>query len=48
MTATQAPADQRSAMRVVFPGPRWVELEEVIVDSASLGRTRSSCRLAAA
>ena len=32
MTATPAPADQRSATRVVFPEPRRAELEEVIVD----------------
>lgn len=31
------PADQRSATRVVFPEPRRVELEEVIVDLRALG-----------
>ena len=37
MTATPTPADQRSATRVVFPEPRRVELEEVIVDLRELG-----------
>ena len=34
---TPMPADQRSATRVVFPGPRRVELEEVIVDPRDPG-----------
>ena len=37
MTATPTPADHRSATRVVFPEPRRVELEEVIVDLRELG-----------
>jgi 2-desacetyl-2-hydroxyethyl bacteriochlorophyllide A dehydrogenase len=37
MTATPTPADQRSATRIVFPEPRRVELEEVIVDLRKLG-----------
>ena len=37
MTATPTPAGQRSATRVVFPEPRRVELEEVIVDLRELG-----------
>jgi hypothetical protein len=37
MTATPTRADQRSATRVVFPEPRRVELEEVIVDLRELG-----------
>ena len=36
MTATPTPAGQRSATRVVFPGPRRVELEKVIVDLREL------------
>ena len=36
-TATPTSADQRSATRVVFPEPRRVELEEVIVDLRELG-----------
>ena len=39
MTGTRTPADQRSAICVVFPGPRQVELEEVTVD---LGRPRTA------
>jgi len=34
---TPMPAGQRSATRVVFPEPRRVELEEVIVDLRELG-----------
>jgi hypothetical protein len=37
VTATPTPADQLSATRIVFPGPRRVELEEVIVDLRKLG-----------
>ena len=37
MTANPTPADQRSATRIVFPGPRRVELEEVIVYLRELG-----------
>jgi hypothetical protein len=37
MTTTPTPADQRSATRVVFPDPRRVELEEVIVNLRELG-----------
>ncbi len=37
MTATPTSADQRSATRIVFPEPRRVELEEVIVDLRALG-----------
>jgi 2-desacetyl-2-hydroxyethyl bacteriochlorophyllide A dehydrogenase len=37
MTATPTPADQRSATCIVFPEPRRVELEEVIVDASDLG-----------
>jgi threonine dehydrogenase-like Zn-dependent dehydrogenase len=36
-TAAPTPADQRSATRVVFPEPRRVALEEVIVDLRELG-----------
>lgn len=37
MTANPTRADQRSATRIVFPGLRRVELEEVIVDLRELG-----------
>ena len=37
VTAAPAPAGQRCATRVVFPGPGRVELEEVIVDLRGLG-----------
>ena len=37
MTGTRTPPDQHSAICVVFPGPRQVELEEVTVDLGDLG-----------